>query len=679
MTRYDLFQLRLYAHTIFLRSDQSKLHGSLPDRSLVKWFVDHARQLGCGPLPALDLGDLQIGIGEVDRRIWIALKPIVTALAAHRPAPPPSALERRLTWLCRTLALSPFDGTILSLAVRSALFRPFQSLAALAGESHSGQDEINVAGIAALTARPLERVRQRLKTTSPLRLLGLLEYRNSGDYAPSGTVLHIARLSASSDMALRTALLGRSMPANLAWDDFAHLGEIRDLTEALVGAALARHSRGVNLLVHGTPGTGKTEFARTLAERLGARACFVGEADELDAEPNRQDRVAAFAVARAIAARAGRMVLIVDEADDIFTGVDEDDAGKRRGSKVFMNRLVESTEAPTLWITNHPERLGPAVMRRMALAVRLPEPGRERRRIMLGRMAARRGLALPPGDLDSLADIETAPAILDGGLRVAQLTRGGARAAVLSARSIQQTLLGRATPTTRTPPPFDPALSAADIDLAHLADRVSAYPGRALSFCFHGLPGTGKSAFARHLAARLGVDVVERKASDLLSMWVGGTEQAIAVAFAEAAERGAMLVLDEADSLLRDRAEAAMSWEVSQVNEMLTHMEAAQHPFACTTNLMGSLDPATLRRFLFKVEFRPMTTEQARHAFETHFGHPAPPGLSELEPLAPGDFAVVARKAAVLGVADPAGLLVLLSAEVAVKPQAGRTRIGFCP
>lgn len=679
MTRYDAFHLRLCAHTALLRPERSQSSGSTPDRALVKWFVDNAGRLGCGRLPPLDHTDLEIGIGEVDRRIWSVLKPVVLALAMRRPAPPPSALERRLTWLCRTLTLSPLDGAILKLAVRAALFRSFQTLASLAAESHSGRDEINIAGLAALSGHPLESVRQRLKASRPLRLLGLLEDRNGGDFAPTRTVLHIARLSASTDEALRNALLGRSTPADLTWDDFAHLGEIRELAEALVGAALARRSKGVNVLVHGVPGTGKTEFARTLAARLSARACFVGEADDLDAEPNRQDRIAAFAVARALAARAGRMLLVVDEADDIFTGVDEDDAGKRRGSKVFMNRLVESTEAPTLWITNHPERLGPAVMRRMALAIRLSEPGRERRRIMLGRIAERRRLVLPPQDLDSLAEIEAAPAILDGGLRVAQLTRGGANAASLAARSIQQTLSGRATASPRPPAPFDPSLSAADVDLAHLAERVAACPGRALSFCFYGLPGTGKSAYARHLATRLGVDVIERKASDLLSMWVGGTEQAIAAAFAEAAERGAMLILDEADSLLRDRAGARASWEVSQVNEMLTHMEAAQHPFACTTNLMESLDPATLRRFLFKVEFRPMNAEQAARAFETQFGHPAPAGLRELSPLAPGDFSVVARKAAVLGVRDQAELLELLTAEVAVKPQAGRARIGFRP
>ena len=62
------------------------------------------------------------------------------------------------------------------------------------------------------------------------------------------------------------------------------------------------------------------------------------------------------------------------------------------------------------------------------------------------------------------------------------------------------------------------------------------------------------------------------------------SEQAIAAAFEEAADLGAFLILDEADSLLRDRGAARHSWEITQVNEMLTWMERHPFPFACTTN-----------------------------------------------------------------------------------------------
>ncbi|MCY3728401.1 MAG: AAA family ATPase [Nitrospira sp.] len=69
----------------------------------------------------------------------------------------------------------------------------------------------------------------------------------------------------------------------------------------------------------------------------------------------------------------------------------------------------------------------------------------------------------------------------------------------------------------------------------------------------------------RYLAERLGLEISQKRASDLLSMWVGGTEKNIAGAFAEARSQEAFLVFDEADSLLADRRMAQRDWEISQV------------------------------------------------------------------------------------------------------------------
>ena len=183
-------------------------------------------------------------------------------------------------------------------------------------------------------------------------------------------------------------------------------------------------------------------------------------------------------------------------------------------------------------------------------------------------------------------------------------------------------------------------------------------------FLLSGPPGSGKSAWVRHLAERMGLQVLQKRASDLLDAFVGGTERNIADAFAEARDANAFLVFDEADSLLLDRADAMRSWEISQVNEMLTWMEQHTLPFACTTNLPDRLDRASLRRFLVKVRFDWLTQAQARLAFQRFFGLTAPAGLDGLRTLTPADFALVRRRAAVVDASEPRELVRLLAARV---------------
>ena len=96
------------------------------------------------------------------------------------------------------------------------------------------------------------------------------------------------------------------------------------------------------------------------------------------------------------------------------------------------------------------------------------------------------------------------------------------------------------------------------------------------------------------------------------------------------------LVFDEADSLLADRRLAERSWEVSQVNEMLTWMENHPLPFACTTNFGRHLDPATLRRFVFKVTLDYLAPTQIAAAFRSYFGLIPPAGLTDIAALTPG-------------------------------------------
>jgi SpoVK/Ycf46/Vps4 family AAA+-type ATPase len=165
------------------------------------------------------------------------------------------------------------------------------------------------------------------------------------------------------------------------------------------------------------------------------------------------------------------------------------------------------------------------------------------------------------------------------------------------------------------------------------------------------------------------------------------TEQNIANAFEEARKDGAVLLFDEADSFLLDRRSATRSWEMTKVNEFLQQMEVFPGVVACTTNLMDTLDQASLRRFTFKIPFQFLRPEQAerlfRHTLEDLGGQGvdqvsgATAQLVRIPNLTPGDFAAVIRRLKSLREVPSADqLLRELQTELRVK-EATAGKIGF--
>ena len=198
-----------------------------------------------------------------------------------------------------------------------------------------------------------------------------------------------------------------------------------------------------------------------------------------------------------------------------------------------------------------------------------------------------------------------------------------------------------------------------------------------------GPPGTGKTEFVKYLGAALKTKVVVKMGSDLLDMYVGGTEARIRDAFQEAAAEKAILFLDEIDGLVQGRERASHSWEVTQVNELLHQMENFDGVMVGATNFFANLDQAILRRFTFKLEFGYLDSEGKRLFFERMFASRLTSAeaarLDAIPDLAPGDFRTVRQAMFYLdGVADNAIRLGALEKEAAVKRQGRVTApVGF--
>lgn len=655
---------------------------------------------------AASIDEMESNFGEIDPaftedRIPVSTpamrKAVLNWTRTQKPDLPAreSPLQRRIGAMSEAFGLSSAESRVLGLLLRINCDAAFSSLCC--GVFYDSWDQIpnyqnrldlkwlEVAITLKLSAREFEEVTDRRGRLRRIQLVSQCRQ----DVELSSPILRIAQVrSGSGSGSIVQDLIGRrcdQREATTRWEDFTHLGPSRDVALRLIQGALAAQAKGVVILLHGPPGTGKSAFAQTLIKKAGATAWMVGEADTDGDEASRSSRIAALSMASALTRNAKDAVLVFDEADDVFNDGASGwrrlfaPAQKRDGSKVYMNQLLEDLASPTILIVNDACNLGDAVLRRMSLSIEIKTPSAELSAKIAQRILAKQKLKVTARTLASLAEEGTPPAVVALAARAAKLAGGNETDVTLAARSITRTLDVRRPASIKdlAGMGFDPAFAHADCDLAHLADQAVACETRALSFCLYGLPGTGKSAFARWIAGRMGLDVIEKRASDLFGMYVGQTERNIAEAFQEAADREAFLIFDEADSFLADRANTTKSWERSQVNEMLTWMERHQFPFAATTNLMAGLDPAALRRFLFKAEFKPMTANQAEALFARTFGIPAPQGLVRLDLLTPGDFAVVARKAKVLGTKDPKGLLHALQAEVALKPGAGRVKVGF--
>ena len=642
-------------------------------------------------LASEDFKDLEDCTDGPTGKQWSRLKEALRSKCTAAKSVRSDRTAQRLRCLGRTAGLSRTDVAILELMLRYQTQPIIESMIDNVFQRYS----FNLKGpaLSALLGVSANAILDRLRADAPLVRSGLVCIdSDDGDLTLVNRLRRLATIPGGPELDVNRLLLGETSPSELEWRDFDHLGHDRDHVEELLGGALDAGAPGVNVLVYGPPGTGKTEFCKVLAGRLGVDLHSVGESDEDGGEPTRHERLQELRLAQRLIARSRRSLLLFDEMEDLlsdpFAGLgifgrllSPGPRGFRAGggSKVFMNRLLEEAPAPTLWTINDARTVDPAVLRRMmfALELRLPPPGVRAR--VWTRQLARHGIEAGPDDAFSLArEFEATPGVAAGATAAARLGGGDLAAVRRGVRSLSR-VLSCEKPPQETPARYDPALIRADTDPVRLADRLASSGERRFSLCLQGPPGTGKSAFVRYLAEHLGLEVVQKRASDLMSKWVGETEQLIAAAFAEARDSGAFLVFDEADSLLSNRRFAERSWEVSQVNEMLTWMESHPAPFACTTNFGTHLDPATLRRFVFKVALDYLAPEQARAAFRGYFGLEPPAGVAALAALTPGDFAVVRKQAEVLDcLGEPEALAAMLRAECDAKPDCPRP-IGFRP
>lgn len=580
------------------------------------------------------------------------------------------------------------------------------------------------AAIADVAGVKPEQVAEALRAGSRLERIGLVENliseHNITDLADLMKVsekLPPVLMRPYRDQAELMAVFTRlSTKSSLSLPDFAFVADDAKVLCTLLANAVARQEVGINILLYGPPGTGKTELAKVVSQSAGLELFEVEYADRDGNSLSGRDRYRSLQIAQVFLKNSAQAALLFDEVEDVFPPMTREvahwmtRADATTGSsgsvsgKAWVNQVLESNAVPTIWITNHVEQIDPAFRRRFAyhLELKSPPPGAREdlvRKSLVGHAVSEAFVT----QLSSRKDLT--PAQIRTAVRFAELACMANDHPQQSEQSEQseqiQTLIERqlrnadlalgnrpmATARQTALSHYDPTLLNVQsrFEIARVVQALQSSGHGTL--CFYGPPGTGKTALAEHIASTLAQPLFIRQASDLMGKYVGETENNMAAMFREAELENAILLLDEADSFLLDRRGAQRNHEISEVNEMLQGMERFHGIFICTTNLLESMDPAALRRFTFKIEFKALNRTQRERVFITEvcagnadlFTSGLQARLMVMEQLCLGDFAAVKRQSLILDTQlAPEEFLEQLEAEHRIKPDVRAARsMGF--
>lgn len=137
---------------------------------------------------------------------------------------------------------------------------------------------------------------------------------------------------------------------------------------------------------------------------------------------------------------------------------------------------------------------------------------------------------------------------------------------------------------------------------------------------FYGPPGTGKTLSAKTVAQTLSQRLLQVDYSQVESKWVGETGKNIQKVFKLAAQHNAVILFDEADSLVSKRSQNGM--EPNYVNEnrniFMQELDKFQGVVILTTNLFQNYDEALLRRVSQHIKFDLPNEEQKITLYKSH-------------------------------------------------------------
>ncbi len=591
-------------------------------------------------------------------------------------------------------------------------------------------------GIRKVVPKPATKV--TLAPTSPVKILGGEEYLSQvldGRAVAKGDLIEISVMGRKFDLVVQSfqpsaeAVLVQNFtkiklsekPAKeevakgpkVAYEDIGGLtdevGKVREMIELPLRHPELFEKLGVDapkgVLLHGTPGTGKTLLAKAVASETSANFLTIGGPEIMskfhgESEERLRDIFKE-------AAENAPSIIFIDEIDSIAPKRDEVTGETERRVVAQLLAIMDGLEGRgkviVIAATNRPNALDPALRRpgRFDREIEIGIPDREGRLEIL--QIHTRGMPLADDvDLAMLAGMTHGYV----GADLAALTREGAMRALrkvlpsidLEEETIPSEVLNRLQVT------FDNFMDAYremqpstlrevllespnvkweeigglegpkqelmetvewPLRYASLYRHMTAVPPKGI--LLYGPPGTGKTLLAKAVASESQANFISIKGPEFLSKWVGESEKAVRETFRKARQAAPCVIfLDEIDAVAPVRGTSSDSGVTERViSQLLTEMDGleALHNVIviAATNRPDIIDPALLRpgRFDRLVYIPPPDPEARKEILRIHTkGRPLSDDVdidalaSKMHNFTGAEIAAVANEAIMLAIRD---------------------------
>lgn len=321
--------------------------------------------------------------------------------------------------LAEFLQLNPVEQELLRFAMH---LRSEGAMRDLFGYLPKSDLQRTAAIMADLLKQPKNQILSALKKGSKLDAYGLIDrdYRPDSvhDYLDWGETLDFDEFVTqplNENVLLKSCTEVAQVPS-LQLDDFDHIAGMKEMMLTYLQQALKHHRKGVNLLIYGVPGTGKTEFAGLLAQALGISAYNITYMDSDGDVVEAEQRLNYSRLAQTLL-NGKQALLIFDEIEDVFNGSFMERSVAQK-NKAWTNQLLENNNVPMIWLSNSVSGIDPAFLRRFDFILEMPDLPLKNKSALITQLTEGK---LSPAYVQHFAKVRSlTPAILSRTIRVAK-------------------------------------------------------------------------------------------------------------------------------------------------------------------------------------------------------------------------------------------------------------------